>query len=256
MASGPTIGAANSALTQPRSIVLIGKKGAGKSTIANSLSNTSKFPVGCILSRKKSWTWNDTATTPDGIPLTFYMLENIPPQLSQKYTLKFNDPLEEGISFPDNLKVWLVIFVFKYGCFTQEEKDFFESIMACSNDELKSISALVITGCDDLSEEAKETYTQGFKEDVQTKDIASFMQKGIHCVSLPDISKVRAELVQVYQEDIEQSKAALKNLLDLSSEPHTLDTLIKEQVLNEPDIDAVLKFVKYLKTKAKSCNIL
>ena len=240
-----------SAATNPaqRSIVIIGKKGAGKSTIANRLSQTSNFPVGCILSRKESWTWNDTVTSPDGTSLVFYMIERIPPELSQKQPASIPPP-KNDISLPDQIS--LVIFVFKYGCFTREEKYFFERIMGSSKDDLRSISALVITGCDDLSEETKKTYIQDFKQDAETKAIASFMQKGIHCVSLPDITKIRAELVQVYQKDIEQSEIEMKALLDSSSQAHPLGSLIKENSNTEPD--ALIKFFNYC--KIKQCTIL
>ena len=215
---------ATTACLPHRSIVIIGRKGAGKSTIGNSLSQSSEFPVGCILSNKESWT-SDKSFTHNGTSFSFYMIENLPPVLNPKSI--------ESVAFPENIS--LVIFVFKHGCFTQEERDFFNTIIGNFNDSLRPISALVVTGCDDLSEDAKEAYVKNFQEETETRAIAEVMGKGIHCVALPDVSKIRPEFFPVYEKDIEQSHERMKRLLDSCSQTQLLVSLLKQQSTeNEP----------------------
>lgn len=207
-----------------RSIVIIGRKGAGKSTVGNSLSQTSEFPIGCVLSNKQSWTSHKSFIHND-TSFSFYMIEKLPsPALSPKSAF---DNESDEVSFPKDIS--LVIFVFKYGCFTQEERDFFNTIIGNFNDKLRDISALVITGCDDLSEDAKKAYKKKFQDDTETDTIARVMGKGIYCVTLPDISKIRPNFLEVYEKDIEQSQEMMKDLLDSCVQTLPLDFLMKQQ---------------------------
>lgn len=182
-----------------RSIVLVGSKGAGKSTIANCLSETTHFPVGNVLARKSEWLNQASVVSSDNISFFFHMVESVPDEKSLLDTNLPND-------------VSLVIFVFRYNCFTNEEKKLFESVKGCFNEKLSEFSALVITGCDDLSEEAKEEYKKSL-DDPEISKFSSSMKKGIYCVTLPDTEKLSAKNADIYGEDIKESHKQMQCLL-------------------------------------------
>ena len=206
-----------------RSIIVIGKKGAGKSTVGNSLSKSKMFPVGCVLANKEDWP-SRTEFESNNVSYTFYMVDAIPRQGTVPPSLKSSD-------FPK--EVSLVIFVFRHGCFTQEERQFFEGIIGYFNEQsLRTIATLVITGCDTLSKETKDEYIQNFKEDEQK--IACVMQRGIFCVTLPDESKLNTKQVEIYKEDIQESHDTLQHLITMSTEVLPLQSLLKSSINQNP----------------------
>lgn len=198
-----------------RSIVIFGRKGAGKSTVGNSLSQSNKFPVGRILANKEEWP-SRTDFVSNNVSYTFYMVDAIPRRR----------PTPGIFTFPENVS--LMIFVFRYGCFTQEEKQFFERIIGIFNEQqLKTIAALVVTGCDDLSEESKDEYIRRFKEDENSKKIARVMQRGIFCVTFPDESKLNMKQAEIYKEDIQGSHDMLQHVLKMSTQTLPLESILK-----------------------------
>lgn len=198
-----------------RSIVIFGRKGAGKSTVGNSLSQSNKFPVGRILASKEEWP-SRTEFISNNVSYTFYMVDAIPRRR----------PTTGKLDFPENIS--LMIFVFRYGCFTQEEKQFFEMIIGFFNEQkLSTIAALVVTGCDDLSEESKDEYKRIFQEEEESKKIARVMQRGIFCVALPDESKLNAKQREIYKEDIRESHDILQRLLKMSTQTLPFESMLK-----------------------------
>lgn len=198
-----------------RSIVVVGRKGAGKSTIGNSLSQTSYYPVGCVLSNKKEWVVRTSFYGAEEY-FTFYMVDTVP-----------HGNTAPDVPFPENIS--LVVFVFRHGCFTHEEKDLFENVIRVFNEKLKQILAIVVTGCDNLSDEAKEEYRRNLESDHETRNIAAIAEKGIYCVTLPNKSKLNAKQLELYEEDIQESHEQMKQLVK-----SCLHTIPLESLLNVP----------------------
>ena len=226
-----------------RSIVLVGTKGAGKATIANSLLQEKVFPVGNVLRKKEKWL-NQSTVVRDNINFVFHMVESIP---DEKTLLESNLPND----------ISLVVFVFRYGCFTDEERKLFESIVGCFNENLSQLSALVITGCDDLSEESKVEFKKSLGEHWEIGKLlaASSMTKGTYCVTLPDSEKLSAKNADVYKDDIQHSHKEMQELLANCTTTWSLEKLIKsaDQISDAKDLEFSMKSISFSKWK---CRIL
>lgn len=216
-----------------KSIVIIGRKGSGKSTIANQLlghniSSSEKQPVSNC-EQQIYWTskndfevciLNEAHASTNGYLSSFQKLWST--SSGENYDF-YRRNLPEYVS--------LIIFVFKYGRFTGEEKTAIEQVMNCFDDRVKSISALVITYCEDLTPVARKAVESNFRSNSETQYIASFMEKGIHCVGFPDVTKTKQEFVHVYSADIANCQKILQELVQKSimTACYSKDEILKPQ---------------------------
>ena len=191
---------------QKRTIVILGKPGVGKATIANEILGERKLPV---------------STTVGGMTRALN-----PVQIAEKrdtdkgYSYKIYvidvDSTSTSAAVREDLKecdgVNLVLLVFKSGRFTNEEKELFHTILD-SIPKAAEISGLVVTTCEDLSEHARRNLVEDFKSNKHTASIASKLQKGILTVGFPNLEAVRPELKDVYSEDVENDRDKLHTLI-------------------------------------------
>ena len=103
----------------------------------------------------------------------------------------------------------LVLFVCQH-CGRWDQQTF-DHVKQLFSNELSSISALIFTGCDGLIHKAREDYVTDF---IKAKPaIAQFMQKGIHTVSFPDVTKMDPELQRKYNADRKSDQEHLCQLV-------------------------------------------
>ena len=76
----------------------------------------------------------------------------------------------------------LLIFVFKKGRYTPEEKQLYELYISRWKHEVSSVSALVIMDCDNDDESSRRDLVEDFRSNPITSDAANFMKKGIYTV--------------------------------------------------------------------------
>lgn len=276
-------------MTDVKDIVLIGRKGAGKSTIANQLLGENILPLGAIYERKEALNSERSIkvhvinTTVHGMmqmgvqrpsrlrsyfsvlqqlgvsiltplrkvlaPVWFNVIDPIwrrilAPLVITILTevwLRFLVPLWRRILYPlfvrapgvlyfrrlsnrtkslDNyymknlpLKASLVLFIYKYGRITDNEKRELNGAINSMNSDVSTVSALMITGCEDFTLEAKDKAKSEFMSSHHTKHITSFMKKGIFCVGFPDISTLRPPLQELYSSEIKRSTQLLHDLV-------------------------------------------
>ena len=194
----------------PRTILLLGKMGHGKSTLGNTMLNAyGLFKI------------NDQRC-----PQTSQGSSVIKSQRQHKcYKIEVYDHsgLFEGASSIKELssavpkQLNLVIFVLKCGHhFDDSEVAILKSVM--SKWRISEISALVLTHCDHLSKERRKMIKQ-FKKDHQS--IAELMGKGILAVGFPDNSHIQSESeLSQWVED----KANLRQLIYSCDKLVNLDT--------------------------------
>ena len=128
--------------------------------------------------------------------------------------------------FPKDIS--LVLFVFRQGRFTVEEKTFFDTALKCFQESASKLFATIITDCDGQSDETKDGIVEDFKGNPNTKDIGCFMDKGVYCVSFPDTSKVREELKEVYKSEIPLSQKHIQQLLHSDTTPLPTEKIFKQ----------------------------
>ena len=194
-----------------RFVLLLGRSGAGKSTVANHLvghdplsPDKPPFRVSNVLG---SATREVTHKTVE------FMWENDLYRVTVVDTLgvfdtEFGDrpndiifeKIEEYIE-ETKLRIDLILFVFMRGRFTAEDKKMFSFFMTkfrknrgipgCPK-EISSISALVITACENdgtISITTREQLVQEFE--VYTREIADQMGMGIYPVGFPPLKRMR-----------------------------------------------------------------
>ena len=198
--------------------MVIGKTGAGKSTVANSITLVDMFKVGHfvdsvtqtaqmtqVVLRYKTGVEYDLKVI-DTIGLCSPMLSN--EDAAVKDTIMFlKTEVPEGIH--------LILFVFRFGRFSQEDRHFFEYMVDTFNG--RDISALVITHCKDESAKARERIVSEFTTHERTRDIAKFMKKGVVCVGFPPLDGVDEMLKEVYKRIIQEDTERLHELIHESN---------------------------------------
>ena len=161
-----------------RNVLVIGKTGAGKSTVANKIIGENVFPTsGSVGSSTSVNTHYDKVVVDErnGREYTIRMIDTIgfEDTGSEDGTKKSNEQIIESVKCyfqtitPEGLH--LIIFVFRQGRFTQEEKTVFEFITETFGANIKPLSALVITHCDNQTDEAREEIISNFQKDSLTR---------------------------------------------------------------------------------------
>lgn len=187
-----------------QNVIIFGKCGVGKSSIANLILGRDEFKVGSNYNHQHS-------LLNDGQDVQVWII-NPPQNLSNKPEDSSATTIEQY--YKKYLPEWgsLVLFVYKHGRFTEETVREFEQILEVLNSDISQISVLVITHCEGTTSTSQDTIIQDFKTNEHTKKIASFM-KTIICVGIPDLQEVEKELRSTYSAGIMNSKMILQNML-------------------------------------------
>ena len=219
-------------IVRNRCVLLLGRSGAGKSTVVNHLvghdplsPDKPPFRVSNVLG---SATREVTHKTVE------FMWENDLYRVTVVDTLgvfdtKFGDrpndiifeKIEEYIE-ETKLRIDLILFVFKRNRFTAEEKEVFSFFMTkfrkkrgipgCPK-EISSISALVITACEELTTTEREECVQEFEVYPYTREIADQMGMGIYPVGFPPLKIFPPWRHQAYIPQMVQDRDTLRELI-------------------------------------------
>ena len=166
-----------------RCVVLLGKSGAGKSTVANQLvgcdtlsSNTEPAPFRVATEVLQSVTREVTH-------VKFELQQD-----TKKYQITvidtvglFDTELEGNDIIFDKIEEYfekeitgvnIILFVFKQGRMTAEEKEVFTFLDTTLKEEMSPISALVVTGCENKNHKARGDLVDEFKRNRDTQKIS------------------------------------------------------------------------------------
>lgn len=196
-------------------IVVLGKTGAGKSTVANSIVGQQLFEVGTSVRSVTRGIRNGEAKfTEDDVEYNIKLIDTVGlfdtggktnEQAIDEIKKHFQNRVPEGVN--------LILFVYREGRFTREEKDTFDFIIKKFSSEISEISALVITNCDTKSDRARENVKDEFCENTVTKPIADFVKKGIFVVGFPKLDDVDDEDKPRMEEKMEKDRKKLQALV-------------------------------------------
>ena len=209
---------------QERCVVILGKTGTGKSTIANMLvghdpmsqedppfalsENPFASPIGIVRGKKSEFRQGNTVyrmrvvDTP-GLFNTFGKTEGDTFKELEEY---FHDHFIVGAN--------LILITLTKGVFTQEEKYTLSAITGRFTG-ICNISALVITKCEkEQTVQSRKMLCQSFKNDDNTKEIAGQMKMGIYTVGFPPVAQMKEPLSSL--EDLKKAmKDDTQRLIDL-----------------------------------------
>ena len=236
-----------------RCVVILGRSGAGKSTIANVL-------IGCDPISQKSPRFAVSHKALDSLSdevvaaKTEFLREDIKYQVTVIDTVGLFDARSAGSRqsneticekleeyFKDHItSVNLILFVCKKGRFTPAEMDTFLFIRRRFVKEICPISALVFTGCEADPPEVRKEFREDFNSHIHTKEIALQMKKGVHTVGFPALSRMLPELQPTCKKQMEEDKEHLIKLIVNCDDKHLTKELFREKVKPQLSICNIL----------------
>ena len=199
---------------EKRNVVVVGKTGGGKSTVANKILGQVKFAVKnvaasvtlkveahcCCLDDESSPTVYSFKVI-DTVGLFDTKVTNV--AAVKKMKNFFQNECPEGVN--------LVLFVCRKGRFTEEERSTFDYIMKHFRKQISDFSALVFTHCETESDSANQEFLISFEK--EASDIVSFMKKGIYMVGFPDVSKMKLRIKEAMEEEVKEQAEMLRKVV-------------------------------------------
>ena len=183
-------------------ILILGKRGQGKSTVGNKISS-SNWNI-----TENSWIRRSSSIICSDSQQKNYWIDII----VQNGLFDSDNSIRDLPSDVSSLN--LVLFVLKYRhSFAEQDIEILKAVTSEWN--IGQISALVLTHCERLSEEKRGKVIEQFKKDHPS--VAEQMGKGILTVGFPDRSHIQpgSQLCQIVEDD----KKKLRNLIYLCDEP-------------------------------------
>lgn len=225
-----------------RNVVVVGKTGAGKSTVANKIlegrTNTEeRFTV----SHRVLASVTDAIKAESSLLKTRDDVEYIV-QVVDTIGLFDNKPGSNNFTIMKDVKTFfrkripeglnLILFVFKQGRWTDEEQKTFDLFTTnFVGTEISSISGLVVTGCDGFTSEKKESLKEEFRN--SHPNISEFMQKGIHTVSFPNLDTLLPEIKAIHVRYQKADQETLRKLVYNSDEMKLSKDIVQEAFWNK-----------------------
>lgn len=251
-------------------IVVLGVTGVGKSTVANKILRHNAFHVDpnkvtCVT--KTVSCGERVIVGPESVMYSVKVVDTVgfsdprrdPDEILKEIQTFFREKVVEGVS--------LVLFIVKGRRFTREVIDTIDRIKDHFK-EISPMSALVITHCESLTDQARERFIKEFEadKDKDIADVCSFMQKGIVMVGFPDLSEFKETLRPTFQQSMEADVKALHQLIFQSVEMRLTSVMFhneefwnkvkKSEVINPPQsaADPTPKLVQG--NFVRSCNVM
>jgi GTPase Era involved in 16S rRNA processing len=199
---------------ETRNILIVGKTGAGKSTVANAilLGVGEYFPVSDMPSTPRDGKEFGQCEFDDGnVRYCFTVIDTVGPfdtgHISNKKKIENTNGKIKG--YVDGLH--LIIFVMKNGRLTKEESgESFQLFHKNFAKDIDPISALVITGCEGQD---KDEIIQQFKHDPMMGEIADHMKKGIYPVGLPNLDGYSGRIKEIFEVESREDEKTLRKLI-------------------------------------------
>jgi len=219
-----------------RCVVLLGKSGAGKSTVANMLIGHNPLsqeepPFGVSSKILQSVTGEVSHVTANfrlGGRLYSLKLIDTVGFFDTQAEYSFEKMKEYFKDFTDGISLFL--FIFKKDRFTRKDQDVFSFIWSKFNQEtVSSISALAVTACEQDSPEVREEFIQEFRSDPATHKIALQMQLGIYPVGFPSLKQMNPKFQSIHKASMEQDRDTLLSLITKSKRMYLKEELFQKK---------------------------
>lgn len=212
-----------------RNVVLIGKTGAGKSTVANKITGDDTFRVtGTLDGVTASIAHCHVRFEHGGYDYDVKVVDTIgmfDHKAQEKDTIAEIKKYFRHI-FPDGINV--IIFVFSKGRFTPEEMECFETMISIFHEDISPMAALVVTRCEGMKAESRRKYVEEFMSNESSQKIAAFMGKGILTVGFPDLREMEDDEREIVERKMKIDVASLRDLVCASGAQRLVKQLFKD----------------------------
>ena len=200
-----------------KTIVLLGKTGVGKSTIARHIfkDEAEKFPnAGSVGSTTRKARLYDSIhslslgrSDVDNRTKVRVVIMDTNSLHGRKYDLnQLRKPL---------YKISTVFFVLKYGRVTEEDCEPFEEIIQKLPANVFGVCHLVVTGCEGQDEAARMKIADLYRSDPMTHNLCQSVTQ-IHFVGFPDLNGLLPVMRELYTEGIQKDELAIQEIAKTS----------------------------------------
>ena len=187
-----------------QNVVILGKVGAGKKTIANHIVGKDIFQTESASDARDGFCHYKDLSTEN----THYRILTID-----------TEGLDTGPCNPlpyiaqHFQTIHLIIFVTAKGRYTDESHNSFIRTVQSLHQRAKPFCALIITHCEGITNESRQEIIDGFEVGSRSSEVAALMGKKIYTVGLRDISKVEPSMKESYQKGIAEDEKAIRRLV-------------------------------------------
>ena len=215
--------------TLHRNVVVVGKTGAGKSSVCNKLLGEDSFKVASSLDGVTDMIGHSEATVRHrGKRYHMKVVDTVglfDRRFKNKDTIKgIKEYFRE--TFPDGIS--LVLFVFSKSRFTEEEQKCLETIINIFHADISPLAALVITHCDHMKAAKRCEYVEEFRSNQHTRRIAAFMKRGIFTVGFPSPDDMDEDEYELAQKKMSREVADLRALVSSCGEMRLGKQLVQD----------------------------
>ena len=211
-----------------RNVVVVGKTGSGKSTVANQILGATSSDGFKVLANPSSVTIDpdkrSSTLSHQGISYTINVIDTVG-LFDNRYltNMEVMKKTKDAVrKFLGNAGIHLIVFVMKEGRFTQEEEETFKYVHNNFSMDIDPLSLVVITNCES---KIKEDIISGYKSNEKTKEVLNHAKKGVIAVGFPKLEDVNVKLRQAYKEMAEEDAVELRKIVLQSKVPQLMEEI-------------------------------
>ena len=199
-----------------RNVVILGKAGSGKRTLGNHIVGKNIFQRDSALGTRNVGVHYREVT----IGNTIYRILTVDTESLQT---SYNNPIPDiQQKFQE---IHSIIFAIPHGRYTDESHWSLMHAVENLHHQAKSVSALVITHCEGMTDEQREAIIAEFREDTRSLQVVAFMKHGTIAVGFPDISTLPPEVKPILQNAIDRDEKAIRKLVERCELPLSTKSL-------------------------------
>ena len=206
--------------SQERNILVLGKIGAGKASIANAILGSCVFFVGTSI-QSTTRECNDTIAVKEHeagcYKYKIALVDTV--GVNKQHQDEEIQRISKALKSFNSLS--MIILVFKLERFTPQERESFQNVISVLKSSFKdpsSITALVVTNCEQKDSQAKEEIRRDLAlYGTATAEVVQFAQKGTFLVGLPKLSELPLALKQHYELIVKDDEQQLQELAKQAS---------------------------------------
>lgn len=217
---------------QKRNIIILGRTGTGKKTIANKLLGDERFQVDSAMTSvtREVRSMKAEEKVDRNVHYNIKIVDTLGPYSKKVDQASIFKEIHEHCTGACD-EIHLILFTFRYGVYEQREIDIVTAICEHFQDQIPKISALVITGCESLDEEGRRSLIDELRTETITRRVVQLMHKGIFPVGFPNLKDMKPALKEEYEQVTYCDTNYLKELVSEASKSTFTRQLLQSKVL-------------------------